>query len=128
MRVFSSFENRPASQSNVERKAKKKSNKINRVKKTIPPKENLSASEIKARLEKGLNKSGKANKPKSFVTHDEMRLKTEDAISKAKELGAIDENKPDSELTRSKLKDSLSSGSFAFSDKERAVLSQILGS
>jgi hypothetical protein len=131
MKVFSTFDGRPAAQNTTRKMKKSSSNKIERVKKEKPPRKNYSASQIKARLNNHLEKSNKTSKTsetKAFVTHDEMRKKTEDAIGKAKELGAMSNNKPDSEETRSKLKDSLSTGSFAFSDKERQVLSEILGS
>ncbi len=127
MRVFSTFDNQANTKNISDRPKKSKTNKIKRVKKQIPARENLSASEIRERLNRGLNKNKNTSGPKAFVTHEEMREKTEEAIGKAKELGAINNNDPGSDLTKSKLKASLVQGSFAFSDKERQVLSEILG-
>lgn len=49
-------------------------------------------------------------------------------IDKDKEaVGDVGKNKPDDPMTRSKLKQALSLGTFAFSEKERSALEDILG-
>lgn len=49
-------------------------------------------------------------------------------IDKDKEaIGDVGKNKPDDPMTRNKLKQVLSHGSFAFNDKERSALEDILG-
>lgn len=42
-------------------------------------------------------------------------------------IGDVGKNKPDDPMTKSKLKQALSGGTFQFSDKERSALEQILG-
>lgn len=74
------------------------------------------------------------NKPKPKIlqtTSKESKvpgfLKIEnDPENKSIPKGDLGSNKHDSEVTQGKLKDALNNGSFKFSEKERAVLDQIL--
>jgi hypothetical protein len=114
----------------------------------IKTRENLSDSQIRDRLAKGLGKdtasakkavvkegaqvseymSGKPGKivkvpPKSPMERAEAESKAKSLLHKSD----VNLNDPNDPVTQGKLKNILKMGSFNFSDKEKAALSNILG-
>lgn len=127
MDIFTSFDKRlPSIKPNAHlRKALKGKNpkKDNQLKR--PQKMELSPQRIRELVAKN------RKKPVSLETTQESKiagfLKAENGPeNELANKGDIGRNKPDSEVTQGKLKMALGNGSFKFSDKERAVLEQIL--
>ena len=86
----------------------------------------LSPEEIKARIKSKFGKDLNEQKAKKVV-EDKVEVKKKGvSSSKDENFGDIGSNDPNSELTQSKLKDLLKTGSFQFSERERKALSQIL--
>ncbi|WP_127718163.1 hypothetical protein [Halobacteriovorax sp. HLS] len=154
MKVFSTFDNRPSTTDQVTSKRKKSSGPKKNTKSYRPPREQLSAEEIKARVAQKTKKSvAKVNiekgkqvstfmsdeaKPKVDISkRAQQAAKPEEAKAEAKVEGKVEEKKlllqpdvdkndPQDPNVRKKLKGLLSVGGFGWNEKERAALAEIL--
>ncbi|OUR98494.1 hypothetical protein A9Q84_03530 [Halobacteriovorax marinus] len=151
MRVFSTFDSRPADNDTSKKRVTHKNGKPKKVKKSYrPPREKLSAEEIRAKVaaktakpeKKVVVKTGK--QISTYMSLDnpaprvDIRTKTETAkaakgedVSKEKKdimlHSDIAKNDPTNTNTQEKLRGLLSAGGFGWNDKERAALQEILG-
>lgn len=105
-----------------------------------PPRENLSAQEIRERVAKGLgkdisDKTKLSNSGKkwgnSFMDNGTEGTKAnaengEAAQASDKPVGDINSNDPNDAVTQEKLRDLVAKGGFNFSEKEKQVLAGIL--
>lgn len=155
MKVFTTFnETLPSSTENASKRGRKKNGPTKVNKSYRPPRENLSPEEIKARV---AQKTGKAKQKKEEVltgrqvstfmsekaaaAKPEIRTKGTTANA-VKGLGEpekletekkvllhsdVQKNDPKDTNVQEKLRGLLGSGGFGWNDKERAALSEILG-
>lgn len=88
------------------------------------PAKKLSQDDIKAKIAAKFGEKAKIVKPK---IEDTAELNSK-AVSHSEEkgFGDIGVNDPKSSITQDKLKDLLKSGAFAFNDRERKILGEIL--
>jgi hypothetical protein len=94
-----------------------------------PKKKKLSKEDIAAKVAAKFGKKSlpkKVEKPKVDEAEVSNKAKQKEAVAKDDAVGDIGKNDPNSEMTQEKLKAVLKSGAFAFNDKERKALSQIL--
>jgi len=154
MRVFSTFDNRPAENNSSKKRVTKKNSGPKKSKKSYrPPRENLSADEIRAKVtektakpqKKTIIKTGKqvstymsadndAPKvqisPKAAAASAAKGVKGEKEVPQKKDImlnSDIATNDPTDTNTQSKLRGLLGVGGFGWNEKERAALSEILG-
>lgn len=118
MKIFTTFDERLPSTKPDHGPESAKTRSSDKSRSLRPAKLNLSAQEIRDRVE--LNSKKKMGPMKiekeAEETNEDIMLKSD-----------IAKNDPTDPNTQEKLKTVLKQGSFGFSDKEKAVLSQILG-
>lgn len=127
MKVFSVVDNPTPQKTTPKARRKAMRAKARREKNNPPPRENVSADQIRAKVaahvEKNANKN-KMTKARLAKYNAEKLPDLEDA--EKRQVGDVGKNDPSDLATHGKLKSVLSKGAFSFSEKERAALEQIL--
>jgi len=116
---------------NSARAKRRAARKARKQKKIIPPRENLSAAEIRGKVAAHNSKlADKASlnreKMKKFESKKLPDMQDVNKGEGKKVIGDVGKNDPSDLATHGKLKRVLSMGGFAFNEKERAALEKIL--
>jgi lipopolysaccharide export system protein LptA len=123
LKVFSLVDNPPVKKTSPTRRGKSAATKV----KAEFKRDNLSADQIRAKVEKHtskLNNNNKMTKERIEKFNAEKIPDLEDADKVT--IGDVGKNDPNDLATHGKLKRVLSMGAFSFSDKEKAALEKIL--
>ncbi len=127
MKVFSIVDSKPQ-ETSIRKNGKKSARKNNRKNQPKPPRENVTADQIRAKVNAFSAKNieqAKLTKEKLARFNAQKLPDLEDA-DKAAHKGDVGVNNPNDLATHGKLKHVLSMNAFSFSDKEKAALEKIL--
>ena len=130
MKVFSVVDNSSQTKSlsnRATRKASRKAKKAKKLKKAIPPRQNVTADQIRQKVAAHSAKKSEQGKLTKARMAKFNANKLPDMQDKAdKHVGDVGLNNPNDLATHGKLKRVLSMGGFSFNEKERAALEKIL--
>lgn len=127
MKVFSVVDNPTPQKTSAKARMKATRAKAKKTKKTLPPRANISADQIRSKVTAHVNK--KANSEKMtrarLAKFNADKLPDLEDADKA-HVGDVGRNSPNDLATHGKLKSVIAMGAFSFSDKEKAALEKIL--